>query len=138
MEAITAWLAGKIAGPIFLAVAILFAGATAIQTVRINGISFFGWYAIDGYKPLYEKAASDNKTAATNIANLTGGLDRCNSSVDALKAKGDAATSQAQAEIDALKAQIKTLQGARTRLASVPPSKAICPSVDAIFQGAFQ
>jgi len=138
MGTITAWLAGKIAGPVFLAVAILLGAATAVQTVRINGISFFGWYAIDGYKPLYEKAVRDNQTAVTSIANLAGGLGRCNASVDALKAKGAAATTQAQAEIDALKAQVKTLQDARGKLAKVPTSNAVCPSVEAIFQGAFQ
>lgn len=75
--------------------------------------------------------------ARANEAKLSAGLDRCNASIADLGAKGRAATAAAQAAIAKARAAQAALSAARRRLAAVPASKAVCPSVDAIFKGAF-
>lgn len=63
---IASWLANKLAAPILLALCVAIGIGLAVQTVRLNGVSFFGFYAIDGYKPMY--AAVVAKDAADDIA----------------------------------------------------------------------
>lgn len=137
MAAILDWFMTKVGVLILAVLVVLLAAGLTIQTVRINGISLFGWYAVDGYKPLYEAADRANTTLRTNATTLQSGLDACNASVNDWKAEGDKATAAANAKIRALEAQLAAIKTARGRLASVPGSNAVCPSVDAIFEGAF-
>lgn len=57
------FLANKIVAPLAICLSVLFLIALGVQTVRINGISVFGWYAIDGYKPMYERLVAANEQA---------------------------------------------------------------------------
>ena len=76
---IAAWLASAVGKIIVFGLAILgliLIPAMVIQTIRLNGISVFGWYAVSGYKPMYEadeKALLDVTTLRANNASLSHG-----------------------------------------------------------------
>ena len=132
------WIAGKVAGPVFLALAILFGAATAIQTVRINGISVFGWYAVDGYKPLYEQAILDNGTLRGNYAVVDAARKQCNASVDSLKTAGDLLTTNANILATAAQRANKDVAANISAMRNIKSTDETCPVADSIMQRGFQ
>ena len=80
-----AWLASKLTAPILLALSVLLAAGMVVQTVRLDGVSFFGWYAIDGYKPMYTMLVAKN--AANELARSKAALKLTQDQQNALAAK---------------------------------------------------
>jgi hypothetical protein len=119
------WLANflknNLVAPLALAGCLLFAVAAGVQTVRINGISFFGWYAVDGYKPMYEAAARDNATLKGNQAILQKGVKTCNASIDAARVWGLQHGAEVQAAVDAQNAREEAAQAEQSRLRAIKP-----------------
>lgn len=135
---IEAWLANKLAAPILLGLAILLAVGLVVQTVRINGISFFGLYAVDGYKPMYQRAALDIGTLRTNQENLVYAVKICNASVDGLKSAGDLLTAKAQGLADIAKGLQGQLTNNIAAMRAIQSTGEKCPVADAILMRAFQ
>lgn len=138
MEWFQDFLANKLLAPILLALLILCGVGLAIQTVRINGVSLFGWYAVDGYKPLYEAALLDNSTLKTSVSNLDTGLKTCNASVAGMKSASDRLTAQANHLIEIANGIQAKLNGNIAALRAVKSSDEKCPVADMILEKAFQ
>lgn len=137
---IATWLAGKVSGIIIFLIAclsIVLIPAVIVQTVRLNGISVFGWYAVDGYKPMYEKLLFKDNILLGNVSALQGGLDRCNVSVTGLAAAGKTMTAAAQALVDARLKEQEAFGKAISKVGAIKPTDAKCPSVDNIFNTGF-
>lgn len=115
------WLTGKIAGPLFLALAIILGIGLTVQTVRINGVSIFGWYAIDGYKPALAVAQKANTTYANNEQLLKRGIDDCNGSVELARAAGIKLGRDAQAAVDAKAGAVKAAQDGQAAILAIKP-----------------
>lgn len=138
---IAAWLAGKLSSIIIFAIAclsIVLLPVAIIQTVRINGISLLGWYAIDGYKPLYEKLSTENATLLANQSALRDGLHTCNASVDAIKKAGDLLTLAAQRLADQARKGQGQLDANAAAVRAIKSSDEKCPVADAILRRGFQ
>jgi hypothetical protein len=65
---ISQWLAEKLAAPILLAVSIFLLIVAGVQTIRLEGVSFFGQSIINGYKPLYTDLMKENLQAKVTSA----------------------------------------------------------------------
>lgn len=76
-----AWLYNQFVAPILLVLCVLLLIGLGIQSVRINGISVFGLYAVSGYKHDLEVASKTTEAA----------IEACNKSTQALKDAGDKA-----------------------------------------------
>lgn len=138
---IAGWLAGKISGIIIFLIAclsIVLLPAVVIQTVRINGISVFGWYAVSGYKPLYEADERDLVTLRGNQRELQRGLDTCNASVTSLKTASDALNKATQALIEQRLKEAEQFQSRINAVQAIKSTGAKCPSVDNVFQTGFK
>jgi len=139
---IATWLAGKLSGLIIFLIAclsIILVPVSAIQTVRLNGISVFGWYAVHGYKPMWEADERDLVTLRDNQQTLKTGLNACNAGVDATKAAGNAMRDAANALIAAAAANANSLKGNIAAIAAVKASPTeTCPVADSIIKKGFQ
>lgn len=138
---IEGWLAGKLSGIIIFAVAclsVILLPMVVVQTVRIDGLDLGGWYAVDGYKPLYERALTELVTLRGNNHALEHGLETCNASVDALKKAGDTMTANAQALIAAANGLQPPLAAAAAAVRAMKSSNEKCPVADAIISRGFQ
>ena len=138
---IATWLAGKLSGIIIFCIAclsIILIPAVIVQTVRINGISFFGWYAVDGYKPMFERDEKDLVTYRNNQAALQNGLNICNTSVDNIAKAGKMMTDIAQELADQAKQSAEQLRGNISALQSIKSSDEKCPVADFIIQRGLQ
>jgi hypothetical protein len=139
---IAGWLAGKVSGLIIFCVACLaipLAIGLGIQTVRLDGVSLFGWHVIDG--ALYEKqqAVQARDLALKNYGICQGNEQKLNASIIEQNAKIlilGRATANAQAAADeALKAaQTRTtqLQAAEARILAAKPGADQCKSADTL------
>jgi hypothetical protein len=138
---ITAWLASKLGKIIVLVLAVLglvMTPAAIIQTVRINGISFFGLYAVDGYKPMYERADRANATLRGNQDTLKNAVKKCNASVDDIKTESDRLTIEVQ-HLVALAARLEgQLSGNIAAMKAIKSTTEKCPVADAILTRGFQ
>lgn len=138
---IAAWLAGKASGIIIFCVAclsVILLPMLVVQTVRIDGLDLGGWYAVKGYKPLYEAALVDANTLRSNNAALDHGLNTCNASVDTLKKVGDALAANAQKLIDAANKLASRANSNAAAVAAIKSTDAKCPSASAIIDRGFQ
>lgn len=138
---ISSWLAGKISGIIIFCVAclsVILLPMMVVQTVRIDGLDLGGWYAVKGYKPLYEAALVDVTTLRGNNAALDHGLSTCNASVDALKKAGDLFTANAQKLIDAANGLASRANANAAAVHAIKATDAKCPSAGAIIDRGFQ
>ena len=138
---IATWLAGKTSGIIIFAIAclsIILLPIAAIQTVRINGVSFLGWYVIDGYKPLYEKYLNENTTLRSNNSALDHGLQTCNASVDGIAKAGQVLTAATNALIAQLKADNAHLAANISAIKGIKSTNEKCPVADSIITRGFQ
>ena len=109
-----------------------FAGGDHVTLV--NG----AWKAEANAKRAEKKAEDDRDGWKKATDDFQGGLNTCNASVLGWKTAGDKATAEATANLAKLNAAQASLDAARKRLAAVPKSTDVCPSVDAVFTGAFQ
>ncbi|MGC8534866.1 MAG: hypothetical protein ACP5QR_04960 [Rhizomicrobium sp.] len=114
-----------------------------VQTVQLYGfglsLPIIGHVTIaEGAIPARDEALKALGQAQANAETLQAGLDKANASIAALAARGRADTAKAQTAVDKAAQAQAALSVARHRLASVPGSKEVCPSVQAIFLGAFQ
>lgn len=138
---IASWLAGKASGIIIFCIAclsVVLLPMVVVQTVRIDGLDLGGWYAVEGYKPLYERSLTELVTLRGNNAALDHGLQTCNASVDALKIAGDLLTRNAQ-KLIAIAGQMQSrLDGNAAAVHAMKSSDAKCPTVDAIIGRGFQ
>lgn len=138
---IEGWLAGKLSGLVIFAVAclsVVLIPAVVVQTVRIDGLDIFGWYAVDGYRPLYLQAKIDLTTLRGNNRTLEAGITTCNASVDALKRAGDARLADAQRQVEEAATHAADLQRDIARLRAVKSSQEVCPNADMILRAGFQ
>lgn len=138
---IATWLAGKVSGIVIFCIAclsIVLVPALAIETVRLNGISILGWYAVDGYKPLYEKLLQQQPTLLANNATLKQEVKTCNAHVDSLAKAGQAQTAATQDAVNKAAAAQSSLVQARAALAKIKASNEQCPVADSMLKGAFQ
>lgn len=138
---IAAWLAGKVSGLIIFCLAclgVLLIPAMIVQTVRINGVSVFGWYAIQGYKPMYEADERDLATLRGNNAALTNGLNTCNGSIDALKLAGEHLAASTNAIIAQMEKNNAALLTNIAALKAIKSSEEKCPVADSILTRGFQ
>lgn len=138
---IATWLAGKVSGIIIFAIAclsIILLPVAIVQTIRINGVSFLGWYAIDGYKPLYEKFKDENGTLRSNNAALDHGLNTCNASVDGIAKAGKALTDATSALVSQLRAENARLASNIAAIKGIKSTNEQCPVADAILTRGFQ
>lgn len=128
----------KVLAMIAAALAIIFLLCAVAQTVRINGISVFGMYAVKGYKPMWEADERDLVTLRNNQLVLSNGLMTCNASVTALKVAGDNVTAAAQKLVDAANAAQHQLNGNISALKAIKSSGEKCPVAETILMRAFQ
>lgn len=138
---IAAWLAGKVSGIIIFCLAclgVILIPAMIVQTVRINGVSVFGWYAIQGYKPLYEADEKALTTLRGNNAALDHGLTVCNGSIDALKIAGDHLAASTNALIQEMEKNNATLLTNIAALKRIKSSEEKCPVADTILTAGFR
>ena len=115
------FLAQKIVAPLALAACLILGVIGGVQTVRINGVHVFGLALVDGFKPMYEAAISNNITLKANQTTLTAGLATCNSSVASAKASGEQMGAAAQLAADAKKADVALAQAEAKRLLAIKP-----------------
>lgn len=88
MSVILNFLASKVAAPVLLAICILLTVSVGVQTVRINGVSLFGWHAVEGYKAKFEALQSQNladklaraEETISEISELNAALSKSNAS----------------------------------------------------------
>lgn len=128
----------KILAMIAAALAILFLLAATVQTVRINGISFFGWYAVSGYKPMWENDERDLITARANQEDLKRGLNTCSASISTMHDLGVQVTAAAQKLVDAANANANQLKGNIAAMKAIKSSGEVCPVAETILMRAFQ
>lgn len=138
MEWLEDFFANKLVAPLLLALLILAGAGLAIQTVRINGVSILGWYAVDGYKPLYEAALLDNSSLKNSVGNLSHGLDVCNASITSLKTASDALNKATQALIEQRLKEAELFQSRINAVMALKSTGAKCPSVDTIYETGFK
>jgi hypothetical protein len=124
MAWLTNFLANKIVAPLALAGCLILAVVAGVQTVRINGVSIFGWYAVDGYKPMYEAAARDNSTLKTNQAALKAAIKDRNAQITALNKQSEALRANIKVLSARYQDDTKTLQSRLAALAAAKPSGA--------------
>lgn len=117
---------------------VLFGVAATVQTVRINGISVFGMYAVQGYKPLLDQADKDLGTYRANQATLQNGLNICNTSVENLGKLGDKVTKLTQQLVDMARQQAEGLRGNIAAIQSIKSSDEKCPVANSILERGFQ
>jgi hypothetical protein len=118
--------------------AVIFLLCATVQTVRINGISVFGLYAVKGYKPMYEADEKDLVTLRNNQLVLSNGLLTCNASVDALSAAGKKMSDATQKLVDAAGAVQTQLKGNIVAMKAIKSSNEKCPVAESILLRAFQ
>lgn len=128
----------KILAMIAAALAIIFLLCSVAQTVRINGISVFGLYAVKGYKPMWEADEKDLVTLRGNQLVLSNGLLTCNASVSALKVAGDQVTAAAQKLVDAANAAQQRLKDNISAMKAIKSSDEKCPVAESILMRGFQ
>lgn len=128
----------KILAIIAAVLAVIFLLCATVQTVRINGISVFGLYALKGYKPMYEADERDLVTLRNNQKALSDGLLTCNASVDALKVAGDKMSAAAQKLVDAAGVVQTQLKGNIAAMKAIKSSDEKCPVGESILLRAFQ
>lgn len=128
----------KVLAMIAAALAIIFLLAATAQTVRINGISFFGWYAVSGYKPMWEADERDLVTLRAARVDLVRGLNSCSASISTMKTIGDKVTAAAQKLIDAADANANQLKGNIVAMKAIKSSDEKCPVAESILMRAFQ
>ncbi len=138
---IAAWLAGKASGMIIFCVAclsVILLPMVIVQTVRIDGLDLGGWYAVKGYKPLYEGLLIENGTLRNNNDVLDRGLKTCNASVDGIAAAGKALTNATAALIAQARAGSQQLVSNAAAIKAIKSTNEKCPVADAILTRGFQ
>lgn len=134
---IAAWLAGKVSGIIIFCVAclsVVLLPAVIIQTVRINGISVFGWYAVDGYKPMLAAEKAKATILESNQITLKSAVTACNSSIDLYAQAGKRMEAAAKQYADAAKALEDQLKTNIAAIRSIKSTDEKCPTADVILR----
>jgi hypothetical protein len=131
-------IADKVLAIAFAVLMVLFAVAAGVQTVRINGVSFFGWYAIDGYKPLYLADERNMAPLRSSVASLNSGLNQCNASVNALGDATKKLTGAAQGLVDQAANGQKSIADNIAAVSKMKTGDEKCAVADSIIKRAFQ
>jgi hypothetical protein len=132
---IAAWLAGKpmqIAVLTLAALAILALPALAVQTVRLDGISFFGWHLVEG--ALAARDAARQGAAACNAAGtaLHAALDQQNAHIAALGKATAAAQARMRTALAAARVQSAKAAETEAQILAARPGADLCQSADAL------
>jgi hypothetical protein len=128
----------KILAIVAAVLAVIFLLCAVVQTVRINGVSVFGLYAINGYKPMWEKDEQDLVTLRDNQKALSAGLLTCSTSVSAMHDIGVKLTDAAQKLVDAANTNAQQLQNNVAAIKAIKSSGEKCPVAESILMRAFQ
>jgi hypothetical protein len=132
---LSAWLAGKtVRIVVFLlaALAVPALPALAIQTARLNGISFFGWHLVQG--ALDARDAARRQADACNAAGaaLNDALVRQNARIEALGKASAAAQARARTALSQARTQNAKAAAAQARILAARPGGDLCQSADAL------
>lgn len=141
------WLANKtiqiVAGVLAL-LGVVCTPVAIVQTVRLDGVSLFGWHLVDGAlsardaaNAARDQAVHDRDVWKGNADRLGSGLDRCNASVDSLAAAGQRMQAAAQALVDQRLKEAKQFADRISAVGNVKSTGENCPVVDQIFSTGF-
>lgn len=131
-------IADKVLAMIAAALAIILLLCASVQTVRINGISVFGLYAVKGYKPMWEQDEKDLSTLRDNQKALSAGLMTCNTSVSAMHDLGVQVSAATQKLVDVANGNAQQLQNNVAAIKAIKSSSEKCPVAESILMRAFQ
>lgn len=131
-------IADKALAIVAAVLAVIFLLCASVQTVRINGISIFGLYAVNGYKPMWEKDEIALVTLRDSQKALSAGLLTCNTSVNAMHDTGVKVSAAAQKLVDVANANAQQLQNNVAAIKAIKSSSEKCPVAESILMRAFQ
>jgi hypothetical protein len=114
------------------ALAILALPALAVQTVRLDGISFFGWHLVEGALAARDAARQGVAACHSAGAALDGALARQNAQVAALARASADAQARAQAALAAARAQSAKAAATEAQILAARPGADLCQSADAL------
>lgn len=139
---IAAWLTNKALTIVLVICAILgviMTPVAAIQTVRLDGVSLFGWHLIDGAlhgrdvaNAARDRALSDLHTCHDNTKGLQASIDAQNAEILKMGADSDAATKRAADALAKAMAGRSAAKDALARIAAAMPGADACKSADAL------
>lgn len=139
---IAGWLAGKISGLIIFAIACLsipLAIAAGIQTVRLDGISLFGWHLVDGAiyaeqqaEHARDRALQDLGVCHTNVKTLQASIDLQNGHIKDLGDKTAAAGAKADAALKDAATKSQQLTQLAQKILAAKAGADQCKSADAL------
>lgn len=139
---IATWLTGKLSGIIIFVLACLsipLGIAAGVQTVRLDGISLFGWHLIDGAIYAEQQAESardaalkDLGTCQSNERTLQASIAMQNGAIHDLGIKTTEAEAKANAALDDVAAKSKQMAALEQKIMAAKPGADQCKSADAL------
>jgi hypothetical protein len=134
-----AGLAGRSLMIVLALAAIIAVPAAVVQTVRLDGISIFGWQVVDGFKPEADRLRSENATLSQNAGAYRDGLQSCNAGIERLRSASDDATKSAEAALNAARENGRELESkAVAILAKRNSDSDACAAADRLILGSLK